>query len=76
MLPEPWMGQTPQSIGHVDARGDLLSAYVTVPADRFAMLIAAAARVRVISLSGDKLFRRKGLVRSIHVDTAFIPEDW
>ena len=76
VLPEPWMEGTPQSLGHVEARGNLLSAYLTVPADRLGMLTAAAARIRVISLGGDKLLRRKGLVRSLHVDTVFIPEDW
>jgi hypothetical protein len=75
-LPEPWQAPQPQSIGHLEGRDGLLRAYVTVPAERLALLTATAARVRLVALSGGRLSRGRGLVRSLHVDTRFDPEEW
>jgi hypothetical protein len=63
-------------LGYLDARDDWVRAYIPVPADRLAMLTAAAPRIRLINLGGDKLFRRKARIRSLHLDTEFNPEDW
>jgi hypothetical protein len=63
-------------LGYLDARDDYVRAYIPMPVDRLAMLTVAAPRIRLISLGGDTLFRRKALIRSLHLDTEFIPEDW
>jgi hypothetical protein len=47
-----------------------------VPVARLALLAAIAARVRLVALGGDRLSRRRGLVRNLHVDTRFDPEEW
>lgn len=75
-LPEPFQAPHPKSIGHLEGRGDLLRAYVNVPVERFALLAATAARVRLVALGGDRLSRGRGLVRNLHVDTRFDPEEW
>jgi len=40
------------------------------------MLTAPATRIRLVALGRDRLSYRRGLVRSIHVDTEFNAEDW
>lgn len=73
-LPEPALPHP--AIGYVEHRSGLLYAYIRVPADRLAMLTAAADRIRLVSLLIVKLAPRRRLVRSLHVDTAFNPEEW
>jgi hypothetical protein len=75
-LPAPWETSPPKCLGFLYARDDWLRVHIPVSVDRLAMLTAAAPRIRLISLGGDKLFRRKALIRSLHVDTEFNPEDW
>jgi hypothetical protein len=75
-LPAPWETSPPKCLGSLDARDDWVRVYIPVSVDRLAMLTAAAPRIRLISLGGDTLFRRKALIRSLHLDTEFNPEDW
>ncbi|MBP2233355.1 hypothetical protein J2847_006693 [Azospirillum agricola] len=75
-LPEPGHGEHAQSLGSLDAREDTLHAYVTVPMDRLTLLAAVADRLRLVCLTATTLFRRHGQVHGIHVDTAFMPDDW
>jgi len=75
-LPEPGPAEVPQSLGYLDAREETLHAYVTVPMERLTLLAAVADRIRLVCLTSTTLFRRRGHVRGLHVDTAFDPEEW
>lgn len=68
--------EPPKSLGYLDAREDTLHAYVTVPTERLVLLAAVADRLRLVCLTATTLFRRRGQVRGLHVDTAFIPDEW
>lgn len=76
VLPEPWLQGPPQSLGTLDARGDCLQGYATLPLERVTLLAAAAPRIRLVALTATRLYRRKGSVCGLHVDTAFDPEEW
>lgn len=63
--------EPPRSIGNLSAHGNTLSAYVFVPTERLAELVAVAhsGRVQVASLVGTRLRYRSGLVRSVSLNT-------
>lgn len=64
-------------IGNMFARDQELNAYVFIPAEHMAQLVslAASGRLKVISLVGEPLKRRRGLIRSIGLNTEFDDAD-
>ena len=64
------------TIGYLQGNNEVLQAYVQVPLERLAMLVAGAPRFRLAVVSGSKLFRRRSSIRGIQLDTEFKPEDW
>lgn len=68
----------PKCIGSLSARGDLLQAYVFIPAERLAELVAVAAsgRIHIAAVGGTKLRYRSGTIHSVTLDTEFDPEEW
>ncbi len=65
----------PSSIGSLTAHDDTLEAYVFIPAERMAALIALAqsGRVQIASIGGTRLRYRLGQVHNISLDTR--PDD-
>lgn len=69
---------TSTSIGSLDARDDLLRAYVFVPAEDMAELtvLTTSGRLQMAALSGTPLRYRQGQVRGLSLHTDFDPEEW
>ncbi len=67
--------EPPTSIGSLTAHEDTLEAYVFIPVERMAALVALAhsGRVQIASIGGTRLRYRSGQVHSISLDTR--PED-
>lgn len=71
--------QNPPSIlGLLEARGDLLRIYASIPADTMSELatLAASGRLKSGMIHGTALLRRRGTVRSIELSTQYGPDDW
>lgn len=70
MMEERW-DKPPTSIGSLTAHEDTLEAYVFIPVERMAALVALAhsGRVQIASIGGTRLRYRSGQVHSISLDT-------
>jgi hypothetical protein len=69
---------SPSAIGSLSTHEEMLEAYVFVPAERMAALVALAhsGRVRVASIDGTKLHYRSGKDHSISLNTTFDPDEY
>lgn len=70
IMQERW-DRPPLSIGSLNAHEDTLEAYIFIPAERMAALVALAqsGRVQIASIGGTRLRYRSGLVHSISLNT-------
>ncbi len=70
MMSDRW-DEPPPSIGMLSSMGELLNAYVFVPAERMAELVTVAAigRFRSALITGSRLRYRSGTVHRFHVGT-------
>lgn len=65
------------AVGLLQAYENTLSAYIPVPAERFAELtaVASSGRVRFVSILGTRLRYRSGSIHNISVSTEFEEEE-
>lgn len=77
-LDEEPHSEPPTAIGMLDKHGDVLRAYVWMPAKRMGEVVTAATtnRLKMADFLGTKLRYRKARIWSISVSTEFDPDEY